>query len=302
MAGERILVSGANGRTGRRMVRALALAGARVRAFVRDRAQFEALRALGASDYAVGDMADRQAVCEAASGCTSVVYIGPPMHPDEVRFTQHFIDAAKAAEIEHFIYYSVMHPLRREVRHHRLKLDAEERLLGSDLPYTILQPSRYMQHLEQIWPGVRNTSVHRMPFSTSKRFSVVDLDDLAEATAIIATSADAHRFATYELAGPEALSQETMAAILSEELGCPVRAEAPDFGIIETEARAKGLSEDRIEQMLVMNRHYDRHGFVGNPNVLRWLLGREPTHYRDYVRRLMVQSSPDSGPTTQTPR
>jgi hypothetical protein len=32
-----------------------------------------------------------------------------------------------------------------------------------------------------------------------------------------------------------------------------------------------------------MNAHYDVHGLVGNPNMLRWLLGRAPTTLREFV-------------------
>ncbi len=49
---------------------------------------------------------------------------------------------------------------------------------------------------------------------------------------------------------------------------------------------AKGVDPGRIDRMQVMNAHYDRHGFLGNPNILTWLIGRPPTRYRDYVRRL----------------
>ncbi len=45
--------------------------------------------------------------------------------------TGHFAAAAKDAGVSRFIYYSVMHPLRREVRHHSLKLDTEEMLIES---------------------------------------------------------------------------------------------------------------------------------------------------------------------------
>ena len=44
---------------------------------------------------------------------------------------------------------------------------------------------------------------------------------------------------------------------------------------------------DRIEQMRVMNAHYDRYGFQGSPLVLGWILGREPTRFGDYLRRLL---------------
>ena len=30
---------------------------------------------------------------------------------------------------------------------------------------------------------------------------------------------------------------------------------------------------------------YSSHDFVGNPNVLTWLLGRPPTTYEQFVRR-----------------
>ena len=38
--------------------------------------------------------------------------------------------------------------------------------------------------------------------------------------------------------------------------------------------------------MVIMNKHYDDCGFLGNPNVLRWILGRQPTRYREFVERL----------------
>ena len=35
----------------------------------------------------------------------------------------------------------------------------------------------------------------------------------------------------------------------------------------------------------MMNAHYDAHGLIGNPNVLRSNLGREPTRFVDFVKR-----------------
>jgi uncharacterized protein YbjT (DUF2867 family) len=238
-------------------------------------------------------MADAASVRAALEGCDALMYIGPPMHPAEKDMAANFIAAAKAIGLAHFVYYSVMHPLQREVRHHRLKLETEEMLVASDLAYTIVQPARYMQHLENIWSAVTNTGVHGMPFGVDVQFNVADLADLAEATArvVVESAAGAaqpgrHHFAIYELAGPEALSQVDMARILSEVLGRAVAARAVPLEEMRHKARAAGLSEDRIEQMAIMNAHYDRHGFRGNPNVLGMLLGRAPTRFRRYVERL----------------
>jgi uncharacterized protein YbjT (DUF2867 family) len=207
------------------------------------------------------------------------------MHPREVEHTDAMLNAARAAGVERFVYYSVMHPFRRDVRHHALKLDATEHVVESGLTYTVVEPCRYMQHLEPIWSRVRDDGVHAMPFSTTVRFSVVDLLDLAEAVAFVVTQ-DGHDFATYELAGPQPLSQEDMALIIGGVLGRDVRAEQVPLEAMAAAAAAKGLGEDRIEQMKRMNAHYDRYGFPGNPNVLQWLIGRSATTFEEYVQRI----------------
>lgn len=280
-----LLLTAANGRTGRAVLSALAARGTDVRAFVRDGAQAEALRALGATEVVVGDLGDAAAIRGAVDGCARVVHIGPPMHPDELRITTSMVDAAGAAGVERFVYYSVMHPFRRDVRHHALKLDATEMLVDSGVPYTIVEPSRYMQHLEVIWPKVLETGVHAMPFGVDKGFSVVDLLDLAEAVAKVATE-DGHLWAAYELAGPEPLSQRDMAAIIGARLGRTVEARAVPLDEMAAAALVRGVPADRVEQMEVMNAHYDAHGFLGNPNVLQWLLGRPATTFAEYVARL----------------
>lgn len=286
MSAGTILLTGANGRTGRAVLRALVARGLPVRAFIRDPAQSASLIELGAKESVVGNMGQPASVRAALEGCATLIHIGPPMHPDEKTMTGHFITAGREFGLRHFIYYSVMHPLRTEVRHHRLKLETEESLVESDLPFTILQPMRYMQHLEPIWKAVGETGVHAMPFSTQVKFNVVDLLDLAEATANVAADASRYAYGTYELAGPEALSQDEMASILSDVLGKRVTARAIPLDELEAKARAAGASDDRVQQMRAMNAHYDKHGFRGNPAVLRMLLGREPGTYKAYVERL----------------
>lgn len=284
-----VLVTGSHGRTGRPVVKALADRGASVKAFVRDAAQEAEMKALGASSIAVGDMDAPKTIRPALEGCDAIVHIGPPMHPDEKTMTGHFVEAAKDAGVSRFIYYSVMHPLRREVRHHRLKLDTEEMLIESGLPYSIVQPMRYMQHLDAIWTKVMNDGVHAMPFNTHVKFNVVDLLDLAEATARV-TLDDGWLYGTFELAGPQALSQTDMAEIISKVTDKPVTAAQVPIEAMQEKARAGGASDDRIEQMTIMNDHYDAYGFLGNPRILELILERDANTFEDYVRRLSTQS------------
>jgi uncharacterized protein YbjT (DUF2867 family) len=281
-----LLLTGANGRTGRAILKSLVFAKIPVRVFIRDEAQAEELLALGASEYVVGNLEDTASFKHATNGAEKVLHIGPPMYAGEEESSAALIDAARASRVEHFIYYSVMHPLSRAIRHHRLKLEVEERLINSGLTHTIVQPSRYMQHLEPIWSRVTQECVHAMPFNVERKFSVVDLVDLADACAVVASD-DRYHFGTYELAGPEALSQQEMAAIISEVIGKRVEARPVSIEEMTAKARAAGANDDRIEQMEIMNRHYDAHGFRSNAVVLECILGRPANSYRSYVRQLV---------------
>jgi uncharacterized protein YbjT (DUF2867 family) len=144
-----------------------------------------------------------------------------------------------------------------------------------------------MAHVIPIWKAIVASGVHEMPFGVDARFSLIDLADIAEAAQIVLTS-PGHDFATYELAGPEALSQTDCAVIISALIGRPVQAKAKPLDQFRTEALAAGMPGARVETMCVMNRHYDAHGLVGNPNVLRWLLQREPTNFRAFLQREMI--------------
>jgi uncharacterized protein YbjT (DUF2867 family) len=283
-----ILITGASGKTGQRIAAQLVEHGAPIRAFVRRPEAAELLQKLGAGEIVFGDLSDRGSLRDAMRGTGKVLHICPPMNPQEAVFARMMVELAVEEGIEHFVLYSVLHPLLKSVPHHHRKLEAERCLIASGLSYTILQPCRYMQHLAPIWNAVLATGVHSMPFSVSVPLSVVDLADVAEAAARILLE-PGHAMATYQIAGPEMLSQADMAGVLSDLLGRPIRAVAKPLDEFRSEASRAGLPPDRIEAMCLMNTHYDRHGLTGNANVLRWLLRREPTRFRAFVRRELMQ-------------
>jgi len=289
IATQPILVTGASGKTGSKVVAALAARGAAVRAFIRREEAVADMKALGAKETALGDLYDDDSLKAALTGCQSIVHICPPMNPDETDIACRITDHCLTLGTERLILYSVLHPLMKDVPHHDNKLQGERYLVNSGQTYTILQPSRYMQHLLPIWKKVMETGVHDMPFSADVKFSVADLNDLAEATAIVATE-DGHEGATYQLAGPELLSQSDMAATLSELTGTEITAKAKPLDEFEAGARAGGMPEQRLQTMLKMNAHYDAHGLGGNPNVLRWILGRDPTTFKEFVTRDLLKT------------
>ncbi|NQV81333.1 MAG: NmrA family NAD(P)-binding protein, partial [Alphaproteobacteria bacterium] len=182
---------------------------------------------------------------------------------------------------------SVLHPPVQALAHHWNKIFVEEALIESGLPYTILQPSSYMQNTAGDWKGILERGVHTLAFSTTASLSLVDLEDVAAVAARV-IGHPAHYAAIYELAGPAMLSCEDKAAVLSDVLGRPVRAGQDSLETFRRKAGAAGMPPHVIETRAHMFAHYDTQGLPGNCNVLRWLLGRAPSSYADYVRRELL--------------
>ncbi len=283
-----ILVTGAAGKTGRAVLRALSRGGVSARALVRRADQEEAVRKAGAGETIRGDFRDPHAMARATGGTAAVYHICPNVSPDEIEIGRTILTAARRAGVGRFVYHSVLHPQAEAMPHHWRKLRVEEQLFESGLPYIILQPVAYMQNVLGSWRRIAGEGIYPVPYPAETRLGAVDLEDVAEVAARVLTE-PGHLGATYELCGAEALDQAQTAAVLAEVLGRPVRAVTVPLEAWRTQALSAGLDDDACETLIAMFRYYERHGFTGNSNVLRWLLGREPTSFREFVERASRQ-------------
>jgi uncharacterized protein YbjT (DUF2867 family) len=132
-----------------------------------------------------------------------------------------------------------------------------------------------MQNILAAWPGIAADGIFRVPYPIGTRLSLIDLAEVAAAAAVVLTTAG-HANATYELVGTPPLSQTEVADAIGAVLGRSVRAEAETVEAWQGRARAAGMSSYECDTLAAMFRYYAAHGLVGNPNTLRWLLGRPP--------------------------
>ncbi len=279
-----ILITGAAGKTGQAVIQALVERNAPVRAFVYRPEQVARVKGLGLQDVVVGDMVDDAAFILAAQGVRAMYHICSNMNPEEVRIVRIALGAARAAGVRHFVYHSVLHPQMEKMPHHWQKMRSEELIFESGLDFTILQPVAYMQNVHTGWQAIVEQGVYRVPYPLNTRLGMVDLRDVAAVAATVLTE-PGHVGATYELAGPDVLTQTEVAGILSESLGRPVRAEQIPLDEWTEIARQAGLADYPTETLLKMFRYYEQFGFRGNANVLGWLLKRPPTPFRAFVER-----------------
>ena len=292
-------MTGAAGKTGRAVIRALARAGETVRAFVHHEEQVRLVQSLGAQEAVVGDMRDEALLEQVARGVRAVYHICPNMNPDEVSIGKAAIVAARAAGVERFVFHSVLHPQIEAMPHHWNKLRVEETLFESQLPYTILQPSNYMQniltglqpadYMRNAWDGWRmivERGVYAVPYSVESRtrMNMVDLEDVADAAAVVLTE-PGHSGSIYELAGSDTLTQTQVAEVLSRRLKHEVRTEQVPIEAWRRQAEASGMGSYQIETLVKMFQYCDRHDFLGNPRMLGHLIRRAPATLDAFVER-----------------
>jgi NAD(P)H dehydrogenase (quinone) len=278
-----ILITGAGGKTGKALLNALSNVESLCALVYREK-YVSVVKSLGAEKVIVGDMRVESAIGLAMEGVRAVYHVCPNMSPDEAVIGNLVIRAARKAGIEHFVYQSVLHPQTEKMNHHWQKLRVEEMIFESGLPFTILQPAPYMQNLLAGWESIVEDSILRVPYSVNSQFSFIDLDDLAEAARIVLAEPD-HMNATYELAGMLPISHVEVAELFSHVLNRDVRAERVEIRDWRLRAEHSGMSEYAVENLMKMFEYYDQWGLAGNPNVLRWLLQREPTSLEMFVRR-----------------
>jgi len=279
-----ILVTGASGKTGNTITRALTAHGMDVRAIVRHKKQIDPLKKLGAKEIVVADLLDGEKMNEVFFGATAIYHICPNMHPQEEEIGQLMIQAAQKNHLKHFVYHSVLHPQVEAMPHHWKKMRVEDQLFRISMPFTILQPAAYMQNVLGYLDKMLKTGEYRIPYSTSSRSSMIDLDDLAEIVVKVLTE-EGHENAIYELCSHEALSALDVATVVAGVTGKLILASTLDRADWEKDARRAGLSDYAVGTLLKMFQYYEEYDFIGNSNQLTWLLGREPNSFLTFFRQ-----------------
>lgn len=275
-----------------------------MRALVHRDAQRNPVESLGAQEVIVGDMHEESTLRAAAQGARAVYHVCPNIHPDELLIGRVAIAAARAVGVERFVFHSVLHPQIQAMPHHWNKLHVEEALLESQMSYTILRPSNYMQNVlagllpsdyrQNVlagWRMIVESGVYMVPYSVKSgtRTNMVDLEDVAHAASVVLTE-PGHLGATYELAGPDILTQTEIAQILGKHLKRQVRVEELSVEAWMRNAKVVGMGDYQIETLAKMFQYYDRYDFLGNSLTLSSLIGRAPKSFDAFIERKIRES------------
>ncbi|WP_280273730.1 NmrA family NAD(P)-binding protein [Nocardia wallacei] len=265
-----VLVTGATGRQGGAVARALLADGVAVRALVRDpdSGRARAVADLGAT-LVRGDLGDPDSLRAALEGARGVFSVQMPDMADlmgdaEVRYGRALAEAARAAGVSHLVHTSVSGAGRdpREIdeerwgahmgHYWRSKAAVEQVVREAGFRYwTILRPSTFMENFVRpsfyFAGGDSDRLLVAVDPDTPQPF--VAVDDIGAAAA--AAFADPARFhgVELELAG-ERLTFRTAAKLLSEALGTTI--ELPDS---PEDAAAQGLLPEFVRSQRYVSAH-----------------------------------------------
>ena len=294
------LVVGATGLLGSEICRRLAHEDKPVKALTRatsDPAKVDTLNNNGVT-LAFGDLKDRSSLDAACQGVTTVITTasatlsrqeGDTIQTVDLEGQTHLIDAAKAAGVEQFIFISfrtgenpsLQHPLKVAKR------TVEEHLMESGLPYTVLQPSYFMEvwlspalgfdfanAKAQIY-GAGHNPLSWISFADVAQFAIASLNNPAAQNAIL------------EVGGPEALSPLEVVQIFEEVKGQKFAvAHVPEEALQAQKAAATDALQETFAALMLQYA-------IGDAIDMEATLKTFPVQLssvRDYAKRVLTPS------------
>ncbi len=252
------------------------------------------------AEVLTADLTEPSQCLSVVSGASSIFHIGPPFHPHETLIGQNMIDASvhnflATGKRQHFVYSSVTGAQLRKMLHHDGKRYVEEYLIECGLPYTILQPTHFMDVFPI--PALVQQAKSKGPddvlefaanWDPSVEFSFLALDDLARVGEIVLAERERHFYAKYELCSTMPMSYARGCEIVGTVLGRtvvprqkPFEEAVKGFMAVALKDDFGAYERDAVERMLL---YYNRRGLSGNPNVLEWIIGGKATSFEDFTK------------------
>ena len=263
-----ILVTGATGHQGGTVARHLSQRGRfAVRALVRGQNDpaAHALKQAGA-ELAEGDFSDRASLDRALEGVSGVFSMqgfqdGAAV---EIRQGKALADAARAANVEHFVYSSVGSAERKTgVPHFDSKFQIEEYVRASGLPYTIMRPVFFFFNYDAMRPMIEQGTLAQ-PLSPDTKLQQLSEEDYGKMVAEVFERLADFLGRAVEVASAD-LTMPEVGAAFSRVLGKPVAYRQVSFEAFQQQAG---------EEVTAMYRWFENVGYGADLAELKREFGR----------------------------
>jgi NAD(P)H dehydrogenase (quinone) len=285
-----LLVTGASGQLGRRVVELLLASGAGpIIATTRTPARLAALAARGV-DVRPADFDDDASLAAAFAGASRALVISTDaLDRPGRRIEQHrrAFAALERAGAQHVVYTSLVHPTQTPCLIAPDHAASEAALAASKLDWTILRNAMYTDYLVPALPAaIAAGSI--VAARGAGAIAYVTREDCARAAAAALAGSSRGR-TTLDITGPEAITGDQLAAIVSELAGVPVQyASVPGPALIEGMV-GHGLPRPVAELFASFDAAAAQGDYRDVSPAVEQLTGHKPTSVAAYLRGQRAQ-------------
>ena len=273
------LITGASGSVGKAVLFEAVRKEPKVRAMFRSKE--DAAKAPSGCEPVLADYADKASLRKALAGVTSVYVVCSPM-PQLVELEGNMLEACKESGVQHVVLNSALgagdYPKSFPSWHRKV----EDKLKATGLSYTILRPNGFLQNIVMYnAPSIRTQGAFYVAMGDAK-VSYLDVGDIA-IVAVKALKGGAHAGKTYELNGPEAISNTELAKRISK-----VAARTVSYVDIPESAQREamiglGMPEWQVTALLELQQYYKQGGGAKTDGLLKSLIERDPVTLDQYL-------------------
>jgi uncharacterized protein YbjT (DUF2867 family) len=267
-----ILITGASGSVGKVVLQEAIRKESKVRAMYRS--TVEAAKAPSGCEAVLADYSDKQSLRKALDGVTSAYVVCSPI-PQLVELESNVLDACKESGVKHVVLNSALGAGDFGKSFPSWHRKVEDKLKATGMSFTILRPNGFLQNIVTYnAPSIRTQDAFYAAMGDAK-VSYLDVGDIA-VVAIRALQVGTHAGKTYELNGPEAISNQELAKRISKITGRTV-----SFVDISEAAQREamlglGMPEWQVTALLDLQQYYKQGGGAKTDGLLQELIGRAP--------------------------
>jgi uncharacterized protein YbjT (DUF2867 family) len=274
-----ILITGASGSVGKAVLQEVSRKESKCRGMFRS--EQEASKAPAGCEAVLADYSDKQSLRKALDGVTAAYVVCSPI-PQLVELESNVLDVCKESGVKHVVLNSALgagdYPKSFPSWHRKV----EDKLKQTRLSYTILRPNGFLQNIVAYnAPGIRAQGAFYAAMGEAK-VSYLDVGDIA-VVAAQALEGGAHSGKTYELNGPEAISNQELAKRISKVTGRTVNyVDIPESAQRDA-MLGLGMPEWQVTALLELQQYYKQGGGAKTDDLLRSLIERDPVTLDQYL-------------------
>ena len=216
----------------------------------------------------------------ALKGVDRVFLVGPPT-AQLTGLERKTMEVIAQSDVRQVVKLSAMGG--REAIFPRQHAQSEEYILASGVPYTFLRPNGFMQNMVNYNAPTINTQSAFCGSEGDGRVSHIDIRDVA-AVAVKVLTGDGHVGKAYTLTGPEALTNNEIAQILSQELGREIRFVNLAPAQLKEALLSADVPEWSADALLDLQRLYREGKATTVTRDVEGILGRKPTSFAQFFR------------------